>query len=552
MLAVAIARELSIKARTLLLDLDFFNRGLTGLFHSGRVIAKIAAPGFMPSTESPEWQLVQVAPNLVHVRYPDLTPQQIENLERLDACELAEALRTFLDSLRSAARCEAILVDCHGGPDRLSFAACMASDHTLLISEPDKITFYGTLHFVRQLEAVISPETAATLDLRLVLNKVLPAFSGFYLRRFYDQELRDIFHGRPLLAIFPVEMYLTKEFERTPLLTEMYPFSLLARKTRLLIRDLLGKNGGTSGYSSAKAARWRNYFLRNSIGKEPWFLDLNKVLATIALCGIAFGALSWYTAEIVRGRDRTPVLAATNLLVVWKIKNKPNWPDSDACQGMRLPDKVHCVKGDPELLYSIANERAQFYDGSPSDPLLGIRHQNLFDPSLRSDKEPFVEDNFAVLSNLPRYDWAAIRLYSFLTYPSYGVVPDAVLGGIGLFWFLEVLLLGWSVRIDRFFAYCWRAGHSVAALSAVILAAGVWFLPAVLFSGSIHDTNQGTDRDRWLWACGASLALLPVVWTELWRGYFNLRYEKRPGEALIRFLFLGYLAAAVLVNWGWG
>src|SRR5580692_5452284 len=90
MLAVAIARELSIKTRTLLLDLDFFNRGLTGLFRSGRVIAKIAAPAFISSTgaETQEWELVQVAPNLLHVRYPDLTPQQIENLERLDACKL--------------------------------------------------------------------------------------------------------------------------------------------------------------------------------------------------------------------------------------------------------------------------------------------------------------------------------------------------------------------------------------------------------------------------------------------------------------------------------
>lgn len=555
MLAVAIARELSIKARTLLLDLDFFNRGLTGLFHSGRVIAKIAAPGFMSSTESPEWELVQVAPNLVHVRYPDLTPQQIENLERLDACELAEALRRFLASLRSAARCEAVVVDCHGGPDRLSFAACMASDHALLISEPDKITFYGTLHFVRQLEAVIPPETATTLDLRLVLNKVVPAFSGFYLRRFYNQELRDIFHGRPLLSIFPIEMYLTKEFERTPLLTEVYPFSLLARKTRLLICDLLVENGGPSGYSSHKIARWWRYFLRNSIGKVPWFLDLNKLLATIALCGIAFGAFNYYVTQVVVSRDRAPLSAAMNLLILGKMRSDPNWPDSDTCRRGPLPNRVSCVKADPELVYSITNE---YYGNSAETLLAGILRQNLTDPSLRADKEQFVQDNFATFSTLPRYDWVAIRLYDLL-FSSGTVVPAFVLGAVAMSWFLAVLLLGWSVSIDRFFTYCWRSHHVVAGVAAVILAAGLWFLPSLFFSLGIRQNSMNSEMTQTqraegrvallgLAALGVAL-LLPVAWTELWRSYFNFRHEKRPGEALIRLLFLSYLGTVLLVNW---
>lgn len=44
MLAVAVARELSTNVRTLIVDLDFFNRGLTGLMRHGRVLRQINPP----------------------------------------------------------------------------------------------------------------------------------------------------------------------------------------------------------------------------------------------------------------------------------------------------------------------------------------------------------------------------------------------------------------------------------------------------------------------------------------------------------------------------
>src|SRR5207247_6239829 len=209
----------------------------------GRVIQQIRPPGFIarPSSEQAYlWELVEVAPNIFHIRYPDLTPEQIQRLENTEIAQLTLALKDFLQDVQILSECEAVVVDCHGGPDQLSFAACLVSAYSLLVSEPDKITFYGTLHFLRQLRRVV-PETTQNQgpDVRLVFNKVVPAFSAVYLRKFYDKEIRPLFDNSPLLAIFPIEMYLTKEFERTPFLTAVYPFSLLAKKARVLLRDLL-------------------------------------------------------------------------------------------------------------------------------------------------------------------------------------------------------------------------------------------------------------------------------------------------------------------------
>ena len=66
MLAVAFARELSLGSRTLLIDLDFFNRGLTGLMRSGRPVGKVAKPAFLKAREgsNDEWTLVADMPGV--------------------------------------------------------------------------------------------------------------------------------------------------------------------------------------------------------------------------------------------------------------------------------------------------------------------------------------------------------------------------------------------------------------------------------------------------------------------------------------------------------
>ena len=67
---------------------------------------------------------------------------------------------------------------------------------------------HGTLNFVRQLEMA---SDGGLENLGLVLNKVVPTLSANFLYRLYNREFRDVFKGKPLLAIYPLEGYLTKE-----------------------------------------------------------------------------------------------------------------------------------------------------------------------------------------------------------------------------------------------------------------------------------------------------------------------------------------------------
>jgi cellulose biosynthesis protein BcsQ len=319
MLTVACAHELSLAKRTLLVDLDFFNRGLSGLLREGKEVGRVTPPSFLTdpqSSTSKDWRVIEVAPQLLHIVYPDLLPDELGRLESLRVKDMYAELCVFLRDLTSQFQCHSVVLDCHGGPDRSSFAAVLAANYTLLISEADRITFHGTFNFLRQLKRVTTPDPAGrdslitseyaspSADVRLVFNKVLPALSTPFLRRTYKLYLRDEFGGKSLLAIFPLEVYLTKAFEQTPVLTAIYPYSLLARKTRVLLFDLLADSRRdllSRGILSMPG--WIRGFRRRTIGKTPLFLDHTFVLGVIAVFCVAFMVMT-------AGRTQSTILSA--------------------------------------------------------------------------------------------------------------------------------------------------------------------------------------------------------------------------------------------------
>jgi MinD-like ATPase involved in chromosome partitioning or flagellar assembly len=245
MLAVAIANELAQKSRTILFDLDFFNRGLSGLFASALGASpqkRIAPPAFLSPDRSepgPEddgaWSISEIAERLCVVGYGDLDKAQTDLLETMDVQVLAAGLLSYIRAIAAQADCDVVVLDCHGGPDNTSFAACIAANHTLMVSEPDRITLHGTLNFLRVLQRQ-SPDKP--VDIRMIFNKVVADFTPTFLFRFYDQYLKAEFGGHDLLAIYPLELYLTKAFEKVPLLTSVFPYSQLAVKSGLVLYEL--------------------------------------------------------------------------------------------------------------------------------------------------------------------------------------------------------------------------------------------------------------------------------------------------------------------------
>jgi len=291
MVSVAFANELARTIRTLLFDLDFFNRGLTGLFRSSKDVSRqieLPPPSFLEQRPDEKWCVAEVSDNLFMVFYGDLDKKQSDILEMRDVRSLSEDLLGYIRILAERCACEFVILDCHGGPDNTSFAACMIASRSILVSEPDRITLHGTLNFLRILR---QESAAAPIDIRLAFNKVVPAFSSLFLFRFYNDFLKEEFGGRELLAIYPLEVYLTKAFEKIPFLTTVYPQSQLAVKTRLALYDLfaparrmaLPPSVSTMGYAHRTWARY-------CMGRVPRLLNLDFIFKVIAIYSlIVFG-----------------------------------------------------------------------------------------------------------------------------------------------------------------------------------------------------------------------------------------------------------------------
>ncbi|WP_158925192.1 ParA family protein [Acidisphaera sp. S103] len=320
MLSVAIANELAQGRKTLLLDLDFFNRGLTGLFASAAAKVRreqVRPPELFTGCQpAGDWYLVAVGANLFTVEYGDIEKSSAAALEAMDVQALSNALGTFIMCLCEQSGCEIAVLDCHGGPDNTSFAACAIATHSILVSEPDKITLYGTLNFVRQMAAELPDKKP---DIRLVFNKVIPAFSARFLQKFYDDLLRDQFGGNDLLAIYPFEPHLTKGFEKTPFLTTVYPTSQLAIKTNFLLHDLLAARDAS--YLPPKAmrvGRVGSLISRYYMGRWPRILDQNFIFRLIGFAAIGLVARTYREQNLLSGMlDSAQFFFITAILVLW-------------------------------------------------------------------------------------------------------------------------------------------------------------------------------------------------------------------------------------------
>lgn len=296
MLAVAAAREFSLQGPTLILDLDFFNRGLSGLLGAGTTASAVQPPLFLKDSDGDRWYAREVDTNLFALSFPDVEGVQLAEIDSADVSLLATQLNQWILDLSEQLHCQTVVLDCHGGPDHLSFAAVKVAQKTLMISEPDQITLYGTLHFLRRL-GELSLETE---KVHLVFNKVVDSIRARFLFFTYNRYLRGHFGDKPLLALFPLEVYLTKHFEHHPFVTDDFPRSMLARKTQVMLADLMdGLEREVVPARARNIPRLVAKIWRTSFGRRPKIIDLDFVMKLSFFVLIVFFA-GLYLPKIFR------------------------------------------------------------------------------------------------------------------------------------------------------------------------------------------------------------------------------------------------------------
>ena len=307
-LSVALAQELSKSGQVLLVDLDFFNHGLEGLLAGEGRRGANGTPGAAKDdaadAELGRWARVDVDRNISCVYRDEDAGKGVgamgngwEPTGTRSLDDIRRRLEALIASWTVNVGCDFIVMDCHGGPDMLSLAACQVATHAICVAEPDRQSVHGTLNFVGMLRGA---GDGPCRGLGFVFNRVDTRFSAQFLVRFYEGRLAKAFENRELLGIFPHEDCVAATAgQRPPVPTKWYPFALMARKVEILVRVLL-KDAGVQ-LRSVPFVDWRivreKRFARVRTGwlltEANWLMTIGAgaVMATVVAVVASSGGL---------------------------------------------------------------------------------------------------------------------------------------------------------------------------------------------------------------------------------------------------------------------
>jgi uncharacterized protein YjbI with pentapeptide repeats/MinD-like ATPase involved in chromosome partitioning or flagellar assembly len=252
-LALNIARQLSLHGqRTLIVDFDIHNKGTTGLF-----LDKVGPSS--PSIIS----IVEGSKRFDHARTTALSaaiePLPLTNdglllllpASRPDEMiswrsfhgpndpidEIVTFFRPLFEQLTSRLKIDVVVIDCYGGIDSLTVAAAGIADDTIIVNEPDVITFSGTLLLYKYLCDTYAA-SARKPSIHFVINRITSRHSFCFLDSEYQKHLCGLSIRNSILAYLHYDKLVMETFGDYPFFTELLPRSLITKKIRLLIREL--------------------------------------------------------------------------------------------------------------------------------------------------------------------------------------------------------------------------------------------------------------------------------------------------------------------------
>ena len=143
------------------------------------------------------------------------------------------------------------IVDCHGSRDALSYAAAAASDHALVVSVPDQITFFGTISFAKDLKEHVGRENDPP-KVHLIFNRVQRGFGRRTISSWYRRFFRRYFDDDDFLSLIPEDRSTSSDNCPGFFPTGKRVYSMLANKMRVIVVNLFGEQEGVTVSKEAR------------------------------------------------------------------------------------------------------------------------------------------------------------------------------------------------------------------------------------------------------------------------------------------------------------
>jgi flagellar biosynthesis protein FlhG len=290
-LSLNIARQLSLGGkRTLMVDFDIHNKGITNLFlpriaNSTVSVTEIVAASNGFSDELSAQFIASLNPvsldkELTLFFLPASRPTEMMDWQNFVAPN--EAIVHFFskvfENIGVAGQFDVILIDCYGGIDSLTVAATGVADDTIIVNEPDIITFGGTLTlyaYVQRTYAAIARKPR----IHFVINRIPGRYSFRFLNSEYKKHLANLSIDRNILAYFPYDKLLLETFGDYPFFSELLPRGLFTRKIRLLIATMW-QDSGYADFVTMSPRKRARIFTRTS---ETGFADPEAILHAMVI-----------------------------------------------------------------------------------------------------------------------------------------------------------------------------------------------------------------------------------------------------------------------------
>jgi cellulose biosynthesis protein BcsQ/type II secretory pathway pseudopilin PulG len=264
-ICLSLARQLSAQHQVWLIDIDLFNRGTTSaIWESESAIplsiaelinlAALAGtssldPGAKSRSSFVEEKLREHRRALTYSTKLGVIPAARAG-EGKDASYILwhgmgktgasayEFLDLLVRSLNQVTPGCIVLFDGHGGLDELSLGAAMISDVTLIINEPDLITFTGSITLYNEITRSCEDLGLEPL-IQFIVNRVPPNKSVRSMDADFGDVLRTISASpQPVAVYFPLERELFGVFGDDPFVSEIFTEFWFSKKIRLLARYL--------------------------------------------------------------------------------------------------------------------------------------------------------------------------------------------------------------------------------------------------------------------------------------------------------------------------
>ena len=253
-------------AKTVIIDLDFQNQGLTGLFAGYTDLNDVDALDLCENPDSLKEDDLNLLMDQLYFIPSVIGKAGVSQgkMKQLADSGFKTHLTKLVEILTSKFGFEIIVLDCHGGIDQVSLASFQVSDHTLMMAEADSVAFAGTLELINFYQSSMPEEDLKNFQkVKIIINRLPSKYKWKSLQKIYgkymEKQLGRFSSDRGIFCYIPSDSLLAHSFGEYPFFVKLAKTSIFTKKLLFIVHSLFSDKFDLSGFKVFRRLSHPNY-----------------------------------------------------------------------------------------------------------------------------------------------------------------------------------------------------------------------------------------------------------------------------------------------------